>query len=121
MLTTKRIAIVASAVVVALGAATGQAQQPPRQAPDMTFFVTSAGLGKGADLGGLDGADRQCQALAQAASAAARLGGPILAPRPWMARPRSMLATASDAVLGRISKEQLSRKASTICTATAIT
>ena len=35
----------------------------------MTFFVTSAGLGKGADLGGIEGADRQCQALAQAAGA----------------------------------------------------
>jgi hypothetical protein len=35
----------------------------------MTFFVTSAGLGKGADLGGLAGADRQCQTLAQAAGA----------------------------------------------------
>jgi hypothetical protein len=35
----------------------------------MTFFVTSAGLGKGADLGGLEGADRHCQALAQAAGA----------------------------------------------------
>lgn len=33
----------------------------------MSFFVTSAGLGKGADLGGLAGADRHCQALAQAA------------------------------------------------------
>jgi len=33
----------------------------------MTFFVTSVGLGKGADLGGLDGADRHCQALAEAA------------------------------------------------------
>jgi hypothetical protein len=47
----------------------GQAQQPPPQSPNMTFFVTSAGLGKGADLGGLAGADRQCQALAQAAGA----------------------------------------------------
>lgn len=34
---------------------------------DMTFFVTSAGSGKGADLGGLEGADRHCQTLAQAA------------------------------------------------------
>lgn len=38
----------------------------------MTFFVTSAGSGKGADLGGLAGADRQCQALAQAAGASRR-------------------------------------------------
>jgi hypothetical protein len=33
----------------------------------MTFFVTSAGSGKGADLGGLTGADQICQTLAQAA------------------------------------------------------
>ena len=38
----------------------------------MTFFVTSAGPGKGADLGGLAGADRLCQSLAQAAGAGAR-------------------------------------------------
>ena len=35
----------------------------------MSFFVTSAGPGKGADLGGLAGADKQCQALASAAGA----------------------------------------------------
>ena len=35
----------------------------------MTFFITSAGPGKGGDLGGLDGADRHCQTLAQAAGA----------------------------------------------------
>jgi hypothetical protein len=38
----------------------------------MTFFVTSAGPGKGADLGGLEGADRHCQALAQAVGAGGR-------------------------------------------------
>src|SRR5690348_15912980 len=37
------------------------------QAQDMTFFVTSAGKGNGADLGGLDGADAHCNALAKAA------------------------------------------------------
>src|SRR6266496_1451317 len=62
-------AIVASIAVITLAAAPGRAQQPPPQAPNMTFFVTSAGPGKGADLGGLDGADRQCQTLAQAAGA----------------------------------------------------
>jgi hypothetical protein len=35
----------------------------------MSFFVTSAGSGKGGDLGGLAGADAHCQALAQAAGA----------------------------------------------------
>src|SRR5229473_4879131 len=39
------------------------------QQASMTFFVTSAGSGKGADLGSLAGADRQCQQLAQAAGA----------------------------------------------------
>ena len=36
---------------------------------DMSFFVSSAGPGRGADLGGLAGADRQCQTLASAAGA----------------------------------------------------
>src|SRR5689334_17396321 len=37
------------------------------QQNNMSFFVTSAGLGKGGDLGGLEGADKQCQTLAEAA------------------------------------------------------
>jgi hypothetical protein len=41
---------------------TVQAQQS-----DMTFFVTSVGSGKGADLGGLQGADAHCAELAKAA------------------------------------------------------
>jgi hypothetical protein len=43
---------------------TAQAQTAPA---DTTFFVTSVGSGKGADLGGLDGADRHCETLAEAA------------------------------------------------------
>lgn len=39
------------------------------QAADMTFFVTSAGSGKGADLGGLAGADQICQTLAASVGA----------------------------------------------------
>jgi len=66
---TQSFALIALWVAVALAPTTGQAQQPPPQSPNMTFFVTSAGLNKGADLGGLEGADRQCQALAQAAGA----------------------------------------------------
>lgn len=38
----------------------------------MGFFVTSAGSGNGADLGGLAGADKLCQSLAQAAGAGKR-------------------------------------------------
>jgi hypothetical protein len=37
------------------------------QSADTSFFVTSTGSGKGADLGGIEGADRHCQTLAEAA------------------------------------------------------
>ena len=66
---TKCFAVIASVAAVTLVVSASRAQQPPPQAPNMTFFVTSAGLGKGADLGGLEGADRQCQTLAQGAGA----------------------------------------------------
>src|SRR5215472_7946439 len=66
---TKCFAIVVSVAAVSLASTASQAQQPPPQSPNMTFFITSAGPGKGADLGGLEGADRQCQTLAQAAGA----------------------------------------------------
>ncbi|MGE5714212.1 MAG: hypothetical protein ACM32F_10075, partial [Betaproteobacteria bacterium] len=50
------------------------ASTPPQQNPkDMTFFVTSVGPGKGADLGGLEGADQHCQSLAKAAGAGDRV------------------------------------------------
>src|SRR4029078_4561033 len=35
----------------------------------MTFFITSAGSGKGGDFGGLAGADKHCQTLAAGAGA----------------------------------------------------
>ena len=38
----------------------------------MTFFITSVGPGTGGDLGGLVGADRHCQTLAQAVGAGDR-------------------------------------------------
>jgi hypothetical protein len=44
---------------------------PPSTGP-MSFFITSAGSGRGADLGGLAGADAQCQKLAAAAGAGNR-------------------------------------------------
>jgi hypothetical protein len=42
------------------------------QASQMSFFITSAGPGDGANLGGLAGADKHCQTLAQAAGAGNR-------------------------------------------------
>lgn len=53
----------AAAVVVSL-AVPAMAQQA-----NITFFVTSQGPGKGADLGGLAGADKHCQDLAASAGA----------------------------------------------------
>jgi hypothetical protein len=71
MTTTLRLAMLISAALLPLGLNSGaQAQQSGAGA--MTFFVTSAGSGKGADLGGLEGADRHCQQLAQAAGAGSR-------------------------------------------------
>ena len=58
------LATLLSAVVSVGASGLVQAQQP-----DMTFFVTSVGPGKGADLGGLAGADKYCQDLATAAGA----------------------------------------------------
>ncbi len=38
----------------------------------MSFFISSTGLGKGGNLGGIEGADRHCQSLAEAAGAGKR-------------------------------------------------
>jgi hypothetical protein len=62
MTTTLKLSMLAAAALLSLGVG-ASAQQIP-QAPNMTFFVTSAGPGKGADLGGLAGADAHCQQLA---------------------------------------------------------
>ena len=48
-------------------ATTGFAAKVHAQQTDMTFFITSAGPGNGADLGGLEGADAYCDKLAAAA------------------------------------------------------
>jgi hypothetical protein len=53
------------AVLVLLAGAGATAAAQAEQV-DMTFFVTSIGKGKGADLGGLEGADAHCLALAKA-------------------------------------------------------
>jgi len=47
------------------------AQAPNHQQPPMSFFITSAGSGDGANLGGIEGADKRCQDLAAAAGSGA--------------------------------------------------
>jgi hypothetical protein len=59
--------IPAGAVLVTLIAAAAMTSAAYAKEADMTFFVTSAGNGKGAGLGGLEGADAHCLSLAQAA------------------------------------------------------
>jgi hypothetical protein len=54
---------------------------------NLTFFITSAGPGKGADLGGLAGADRQCQSLAQAVGAGDRTWRAYLSTSPADGKP----------------------------------
>jgi len=56
------------AVVTACAMSTGVAPVLAQQST-MSFFVTSVGLGKGADLGGLTGADAHCQQLAASVGA----------------------------------------------------
>ncbi len=56
---------------------------PETPSKDFSFFVTSTGSGRGADFGGLAGADSHCQRLAEAVGAGAR---------EW----RAYLSTAAD-------------------------
>ena len=58
----RKALVVASVAVLAASAWAGHAQDT-----SMSFFITSQGPGDGAKLGGLEGADRQCMILAEAA------------------------------------------------------
>jgi hypothetical protein len=63
------LVLVAGGSIVVAGAFVTTA--PEDQQPPMSFFITSAGPGNGANLGGLAGADQHCQTLAAAAGAGA--------------------------------------------------
>ena len=62
----KAVMLAAASLALSFGGA-GHAQQA-----DMSFFVTSTGSGKGADFGGLEGADKHCASLASAAGGGKR-------------------------------------------------
>lgn len=57
-----RIRSLVAVGLVAVGGSVAQAQA----SPNMSFFITSAGPGDGANLGGLQGADAHCKQLADA-------------------------------------------------------
>ena len=61
-----------SAVQAQTQPAAPAAPPPPPQYPNMSFFIHSQPGPDGANLGGLDGADRLCQAAAQRAGAGAK-------------------------------------------------
>ncbi|MBZ0215332.1 MAG: hypothetical protein K8F25_02165 [Fimbriimonadaceae bacterium] len=62
-----RIALLVSSLATSLYLAGATASMAAD--PNMSFFVTSTGSGDGANLGGLEGADAHCAALATAAGA----------------------------------------------------
>ena len=67
-----KVTVTAAALLLAFGLQAGAQAQEKKAAKGaakgpMSFFVTSTGKGNGADLGGLEGADAHCNALAQAA------------------------------------------------------
>jgi hypothetical protein len=64
-----KLAWLAAAGLIGVAGCAASVQPGPNS---MSFFVTSVGSGKGGDLGGLAGADRHCQSLAQAAGAGDR-------------------------------------------------
>lgn len=62
----KHLAVLAAASIAAMMSAASA------QDTSMSFFVTSQGPGKGANLGGLEGADAHCQSLAEAAGSSGK-------------------------------------------------
>jgi hypothetical protein len=66
------LSLAASTALMAINLNSAALAQQPPQSPNMTFFVTSTGPGKGGDLGGIEGADRHCQTLATAAGAGSK-------------------------------------------------
>ena|SRR3990172_3126337 len=67
-----KLSVLAAFALASVGWSAGVYAQQGGAQKTMGFFVTSAGPGKGADLGGLAGADKLCQSLAQAAGAGKR-------------------------------------------------
>jgi hypothetical protein len=97
--------LLASATVLLVGGG-AQAQQGP-QAPNVSFFVTSAPIGKGGDLGGLAGADAHCQQLAATVGAGGKTWHALLSVAgtnardrigngPWQNSKGTVIATSVD-------------------------
>ncbi|MEN8143780.1 MAG: hypothetical protein ABFS14_02410 [Gemmatimonadota bacterium] len=75
----KPVLLLVGATLLAATAACARADGDSSEAPDselssatMGFFITGSGPGAGANLGGLEGADQHCKALAEAVGSGAR-------------------------------------------------
>jgi hypothetical protein len=79
-------ALATLALTQTAGAQTAAAPAPAAKAP-LSFFVTSSGLGKGADLGGLAGADAHCQKLAASVGAGDKTWHAYLSTQAWKDQP----------------------------------
>ena len=76
------------AAITAAGLAIAAAPAVAQDAFTMTFFVTSTGIGDGANLGGLAGADAHCQKLAEAAGSTGKTWAAYLSAEGVNARDR---------------------------------
>lgn len=85
----KMILLLSSGICLMLGAQMASAQDD-----SLSFFVTSEGSGNGGDLGGLEGADAHCEALADEVGAG---------DREW----RAYLGTEADGGRGQSARQRL--------------
>jgi hypothetical protein len=94
-----------SAAVLA-GCASSGGGGPAPTGP-MSFFITSVGSGKGADLGGLAGADAHCQKLAAAAGAGSKSWRAYLSVPGTIPSAATATAPAREAVQGVHAKDRI--------------
>jgi hypothetical protein len=87
--------LILSGSVLALVAGSYFAMAAQQQQRPMTFFITSVGMGNGANLGGLAGADAHCQQLATAAGAGGKTWRAYLSTQ---ARPGAPAINARDRI-----------------------
>jgi hypothetical protein len=74
---------------------------PSSSTGPMSFFATSVGSGKGADLGGLAGADAHCQRLATAAGASGKTW------RAYLSTPPTLAAGTTPAVAATHARDRI--------------
>jgi hypothetical protein len=109
-----------SILVLAAATVLGMSGGSWAQQTNMTFFVTSAGSGKGADLGGLAGADQICQRLAQSAGAGSHTWHAYLSTQAANGQPAVNARDRIGQGRGRTPKAPSSPKMPTNCTAPTI-